>query len=123
MTHQMLMMPHPTARTRFADWPFAVKSIVGFWFFYALTVVLRAFLGTDPWTTLQNKLVVIGIGIILTGFIYLMISSFGQRANIRGRAAIAAISSAIASLAMGAALVITEDMLPQNKEQFRFQAR
>ena len=24
---------------------------------------------------------------------------------------------------MGAALVITEDMLPQNKEQFRFQAR
>jgi hypothetical protein len=119
----MLMMPHPTARTRFADWPFAVKSIVGFWFFYALTVVLRAFLGTDPWTTLQNKLVVIGIGIILTGFIYLMISSFGQRANIRGRAAIAAISSAIASLAMGAALVITEDMLPQNKEQFRFQAR
>ena len=123
MTLQMLMMPHPTARTRFADWPFAVKSIVGFWFFYALTVVLRAFLGTDPWTTLQNKLVVIGIGIILTGFIYLMISTFGQRANIRRRAAIAAISSTIASLAMGAALVITEDMLPQNKEQFRFQAR
>jgi hypothetical protein len=123
MTHQMLMMPHPQARTRFADWPFAVKSIVGFWFFYALTVVLRAFLGTDPWTTLENKLVVIGIGIILTGFIYLMISTFAQRANIRRRAAVAAVSSAIASLAMGAALVITEDMLPQNKEQFRFQAR
>jgi len=100
-----------------------VKSIVGFWFFYALTVVLRAFLGTDPWTTLENKLVVIGIGIILTGFIYLMISTFAQRANIRRRAAVAAVSSAIASLAMGAALVITEDMLPQNKEQFRFQAR
>jgi two-component system, LytTR family, sensor kinase len=123
MTDQMLMMPHPTARTRLADWPFAVKSIVGFWFFYALTVVLRAFLGTDPWTTLQNKLVVIGIGIILTGLIYLAISTFAQRINIRRRAAIAAVSSAIASLAMGAALVVTEDMLPQNKEQFRFQAR
>ena len=123
MTVPMLMTRPPVAQTRFGDWPFALKSIVGFWFFYALTVVLRAFLGTDPWTTLQNKLVVIGIGIILTGFIYLMISSFGQRANIRGRAAIAAISSAIASLAMGAALVSTEDMLPQNKEQFRFQAR
>ena len=48
MTVPMLMMPPPMARTRFADWPFALKSILGFWFFYALTVVVRAFLGTDP---------------------------------------------------------------------------
>jgi hypothetical protein len=119
----MLMMPHPAVRTRFSDWPLAVKSILGFWFFYALTVVVRAFLGSDPWTTLQNKLVVIGIGIILTGLIYFSITSFGQRANIRGRAVIAAITSAIAALVMGASLVLTEDMLPQSKEQFRFQAR
>jgi hypothetical protein len=123
MNNQMLMMPHPAARTRFKDWPFAAKSIVGFWFFYALTVVLRAFLGTDPWTTLQNKLVVIGIGIVITGLIYVAISSLGEGSNIRRKAAIAAVSSAFAALAMGAALVITEDMLPQNKEQFRFQAR
>ena len=37
MTVPMLMMPQPTARTRFADWPFALKSIIGFWFFYSLT--------------------------------------------------------------------------------------
>src|SRR3954451_21788012 len=123
MTHQMLMLPHPAARTRFNDWPFAFKSIIGFWFFYALTVVLRAFLGTDPWTTLQNKLVLIGIGIIITGLIYLAISTFGQQANIRRRAAIAAVGSALAALAMGTALVVTEDLLPQNREQFRFQAR
>ena len=66
MTEQMLMMPHPVARTRFSDWPFAVKSILGFWLFYAATVAIRAFLGSDPWTMLENKLVVIGIG-ILTG--------------------------------------------------------
>ena len=53
----MFMTPPPTVRTRFSDWPLAVKSILGFWFFYALTVVARAFLGTDPWTTLENKLV------------------------------------------------------------------
>jgi two-component system, LytTR family, sensor kinase len=123
MTDQMLMMPHPAVRTRFSDWPLAVKSILGFWFFYALTVVVRAFLGSDPWTTLQNKLVVIGIGIILTGLIYLSITTFAQRANIRRRAVIAAISSAIAAVIMGASLVLTEDMLPQSKEQFRFQAR
>ena len=70
MTVPMLMMPPPTVRTRFSDWPFALKSIVGFWCFYALTVVVRAFLGTDPWTTLQNKLSVIAIGLLITGLIY-----------------------------------------------------
>ncbi|HEX5237133.1 MAG TPA: histidine kinase [Sphingomicrobium sp.] len=119
----MLMMPHPATRTRFGEWPFALKSILGFWLFYAVTVVLRAFLGTDPWTTLEDKLVVVCIGIILTGLIYASISTFCESANLRRRAVIAAISSAIASLAMGATLVVTEDLLPQNKEQFRFQAR
>jgi hypothetical protein len=117
------MMPHPAVRSRFGDWPLAVKSILGFWFFYALTVVVRAFLGSDPWTTLQNKLVLIGIGIILTGLMYLAIATFGRRANIRRRAVVAAVSAAIASLAMGASLVLTDALLPQNKEQFRFQAR
>jgi hypothetical protein len=119
----MLMMPQPAVRTRFSDWPFAVKSILGFWFFYALTVIVRAFLGTDPLTTLEDKLVVIAVGIVITGFIYLSITTFGQGANIRRRAIIAAISSAIASVVMGGALVLTEDLLPQSKEQFRFQAR
>jgi two-component system, LytTR family, sensor kinase len=123
MTDQMLMMPHPAVRPRFSDWPLAVKSVLGFWFFYALTVAVRAFLGSDPWTTLQNKLVIIGIGMILTGLIYLAITMWGQRANIRGKAVIAAIGSAVASIVMGATLVATDALLPQSKEQFRFQAR
>src|SRR5690348_2259256 len=123
MTDQMLMLPHPAVRPRFSDRNLAVKSILGFWFFYALTVVLRAFLGSDPWTTLQNKLAVIVVGMILTGLIYLAITAFGQGSNIRRKAVIAAIGSTLASLVMGASLVLMEDMLPQNKEQFRFQAR
>jgi len=119
----MLMMPSPTVRTRFGDWPFAIKSILGFWFFYALTVVARAFLGTDPWTTLEDKLVVIAIGIVLTGLIYLAITTLGQRAGIRRKAIIAAAGSAVASLVMGAALILLEDWLPQSKEQFRYQVR
>ena len=117
------MLPHPAVRARFSDRNLAVKSILGFWFFYALTVVLRAFLGSDPWTTLQNKLAVIVVGMILTGLIYLAITAFGQGSNIRRKAVIAAIGSTLASLVMGASLVLMEDMLPQNKEQFRFQAR
>jgi hypothetical protein len=119
----MFMPARPVAQTRFGDWPLALKSILGFWFFYALTVVVRAFLGTDPWTTLQDKLVVIAIGMVITGLIYLAISTLGRGANIRRRAIIAGVSSAIAALVMGGALILTEDLMPQSKEQFRFQAR
>jgi hypothetical protein len=119
----MLMMPAPKVRTRFGDWPLAVKSILGFWIFYALTVVARAFLGTDPWTTLEDKLVIIAIGIVLTGLIYLAIATFGRDAGIRQKAVIAACGSVAASLVMGLALILLEDVLPQSKEQFRYQAR
>src|SRR6266540_538484 len=98
MTVRMFMIPPPTARTRFANWRFAVKSILGFWFFYALTVVARAFLGSDPWTTLENKLVVVGIGIFLTGLIYLTIASLGVGATIRRKAIIATAASTIAAI-------------------------
>ena len=123
MTVPMLMMPPPMARTRFADWPFALKSILGFWFFYALTVVVRAFLGTDPWTTLQNKLIVVGIGIVFTALIYLSIVSLGAGTNIRRKAIVAAASCAVASVTMGAVVVSLEDYFRESKEEFRFQAR
>jgi hypothetical protein len=119
----MFMTPPPAVRTRFSDWPLAVKSILGFWFFYALTVVARAFLGTDPWTTLENKLVIIAIGIFLTGLIYLTIASLNERVTIRRKAIVAAVASAIASLGMGGTLILLEDMMHPSKEEFRFQAR
>ena len=122
-TLTMLMMPQPKARTRFSDWPLALKSILGFWVFYGLTVVVRAFLGSDPWTALQNKLFVIGIGIFLTGLIYLAIAASGQGANIRRKATIAAVASTVAAVAMGGTLILLEDLMHESREQFRFQAR
>jgi two-component system LytT family sensor kinase len=123
MTVPMLMMPAPIVRTRFGDWPFAVKSILGFWIFYSFTVVARAFLGTDPWTTLEDKLVIIAIGIVLTCLIYFAIAVFGRGSSIRRKAIIAAMGSVAASLVMGLALILLEDSLPQSKEEFRYQAR
>lgn len=123
MTMTMFMTPPPAVRSRFSDWPLAVKSILGFWFFYALTVVARAFLGTDPWTTLENKLAVIGVGIILTGLIYLTIASLAESVTIRQKAIVAAIASAVASLCMGGTLIALDDMFHPSKEEFRFQAR
>jgi two-component system, LytTR family, sensor kinase len=124
MTMIMLMMSQNAAtRTRFSDWPLALKSILGFWLFYALTVAARAFLGSDPWTLLSNKLIVIGVGIVLTGLIYLTIAALGSEASVRRKATIALIASVVASGAMAASLIGIEDITRESKEEFRYQAR
>ena len=119
----MFMIQPPVARTRFSDWPLAVKSILGFWLFYAVTLVARAFLGSDPWITLENKLVVLAIGILLTGLIYVAIVTIGANKSIRGKAIVAGIASAIVSIVMAGSLILTEDMFHESKDVFRFQAR
>ena len=108
---------------RFTDWPLAVKSILAFWFFYALTVVARSFLTSDPWALLESKLIVIGVGIILTGLIYVAVSVLAPGPEIRRKAVVAVIASVIASGAMAAALIGVEDFTRESKEEFRFQAR
>lgn len=119
----MLMMRDYSTRTRFGDWTLALKSILGFWLFYALTVVARAFLGSDPLTMLQNKLVVVGLGIVFTLLIYVAVAGLGAHRSIRRKAGIAIVGSVIASAAMAATLMLTEDWMRQSKEEFRFQAR
>lgn len=119
----MLMMPPLQAKVRFADWKFATKSILGFWLFYALTVVARAFLGADPITTLTNKLVVVGIGIVFTFGIYAAIIQFAGGRTIRRKAMVAGAASVLASILMGATLILTDDMFRESKEEFRYQAR
>jgi two-component system, LytTR family, sensor kinase len=123
MTVPMLMMPSPTVRTRFGDWPFALKSILGFWLFYAITVLIRASLGSDPWTMVENKLLVVGVGIVISGLIYLAISISGSGTNIRRKAVIAGMSCLLGSLALGGIVVASEDWMRASKEEFRFQAR
>jgi hypothetical protein len=119
----MKPLRHPLRDTRFADWPLAVKSILGFWFFYALTIVARAFLGADPWTVLENKLVVVGIGILLTGLVYAAITLFAAGATIRRKTVVAILGSIVASLLMAGVLMQIEDYFRESREQFRFQAR
>ncbi len=117
------MMSPPKARTRFVDWKFAVKSILGFWIFYGLTVVARAFLGSDPSTVLVNKLAVIGAGVVFTFGIYAAIATFASGATIKRKVVVAAIASAAASILMGVTLIAADDMFRESKEEFRFQAR
>ena len=108
---------------RFADWPLALKSILGFWLFYALTVVARAFLGTDPLTILSNRLITIGAGIIVTGLIYAAIVLLSGRGSVRRQAIVAGLAAFAGGWAMAGLLIGTEHRMRESKEVHRVQAR
>ncbi|MGH6658356.1 MAG: sensor histidine kinase, partial [Sphingomicrobium sp.] len=117
-THVTQARPIP-----FKDWPIALKSILGFWLFYALTVVARAFLGTDPATVLANKLITLSLGIVLTTLIYGAIALLARGRSIRRMAVVAAVSSIVASSLMAFALLELENVMRESKEEWRYQAR
>ena len=128
--HTSEAMNAPLSRTlnfetpgRFSDWPLALKSILGFWIFYALTVVARALLGADAWTMLINKLVVIAIGILLTGLVYVVIASFTAGASIRKKVVVAGLASVAAAWGMAGAFLLIEDFMKEPKEVIRYQSR
>ena len=122
MTVPMLMMPTPMVRTRFDDWRLAVKSIFGFWSFYALTVVLRALLAPNAIDAIRDKLPNIGVGIVVTGLIYLVVAGIGSRASLRRKIVIAALASLAGAVAMAGTLSLFEDKISSH-EEFRYQAR
>jgi len=119
----MVMLPQYATRTRFGDWPLALKSILGFWLFYALTVVGRAFLGTDPWTTLHNKSPTIGVGIVLTVAVYVVIRLIAGRGTVKKQAIVATLASLAAAFAMAGVLISIDSFYTPNKEEYRYQAR
>jgi hypothetical protein len=123
MTVPMLMMPPPTVRSRFQDWPLAVKSILGFWSFYALTVVLRSLLATNALNAIWDKLPNIVVGVVITGLIYVAIAGLGSRASLRRKTVIAALASLAAAVVMSGTLTLVEEKIVQPKEEFRLQAR
>ena len=104
----MKPLQHPFRERSFADWPLAVKSILGFWLFYALTVVIRAFLGGDPLTVLENKTVTISTGIVLTFGIYAVLSLLTFNASLRRRVIVGIAASLAAAALMAAALIYAE---------------
>src|SRR5687768_8854490 len=108
---------------RFADWKLALKSILGFWLFYALTVVARAYLGADPLTALQNKAWTIGAGILLTTGIYVAIRLFAARATLRRQAMIAAAASFIAAAGQAGILIAADRYLERPQDEHRFVSR
>ena len=115
--------PAPAGPVPFADWRLALKSILGFWLVYAVTVVARAFLGGDAATVLQNRTVTIAAGILLTLGIYSAIAILGRGAATRRRAIIAIAGSILAAAAEAGVLMASDRFLSQPQDEFRFQAR
>ena len=111
------------APPRFADWKLAMKTIFGFWAIYCVTIVARAFLGSDPGTVLANKVLTVSLGIVLTIGLYAAIAAASRGRSMRRKAVTAAIGSLIASLALAGTLVMSEGSLKTSREEIRIQAR
>jgi hypothetical protein len=116
----MFMTPPPVVRSRFEDWPLALKSILGFWSFYLLTVVARAFLGRDPVTVIENRAVIIVIGITLTFGLYAAIKIFAGRASLRRQVLVAGAASIIAGGALAALLIAADRYQDRPHDEFQY---
>jgi hypothetical protein len=116
----MFMTPAPVVRSRFDDWPLAIKSILGFWFFYFLTVVARALLGRDAITVLENKAVTIVAGVILTFAVYGAIRYFASTASLRRQAATASIASFVAACALAGFLLAADRYQDKPHDEFQY---
>ena len=92
-----LTLPRPQGR--FSDFPLAVKSILGFWFFYFVTVMLRAVvIGHGINEMLLRRSAGILVGVALTFLVYLALRTFANRASLTRMITVAAVASVPAAL-------------------------
>lgn len=77
----------------FADWRLAVQSIVAFWMFYLVTVLLRGLFGPDAAHAISARIVNAVVGTALTFMIYAALRLFARSGGIRRMAIVAAIAA------------------------------
>lgn len=88
---------------RFADWRLATQSIIGFWAFYLVTVLLRGLLGPEAMSAIGYRAINAAIGLVLTFLIYATIRLFAREGSIRRMAIVAAVAALPAAVLMSAA--------------------
>ena len=120
----MFMTPAPVAADRrLGDWPLALKSILGFWFFYELTVVARAFLGSDPWTVIYNRAFTVGCGTVLTFGIYLLVNFLAPGGNLRRKAAVAGLGTILASAVLSGLAIWADNFQDKPQDEVHYVSR
>lgn len=98
----------------------AGKSILGFWLFYLLTVVARALMGSDASKLIENRAVVIAVGIVLTFAVYVTVRLLGQGTSLGRRAIIAGGASFIAAGALSGFIILADKFQDNPHDEFRF---
>lgn len=116
-------LQHPLRQRAFGDLPFAAKSILGFWLVYAVTVVARAFLGSDPLRVVENRSAAILVGILLTFGIYAAIRVLAGHANLRRQAIVAGAGSFIAAAALSGFLIAIDRYQDRPHDPFHYVSR
>ncbi|HEX8443356.1 MAG TPA: histidine kinase [Allosphingosinicella sp.] len=87
-----IILPRPSGR--FHDLPLAIKSILGFWFFYFVTMMLRALvIGHGVGEMFSRRTAGIVIGIILTFGVYAALRFFARNSGLKRMTIVAAIAS------------------------------
>jgi hypothetical protein len=102
---------------RFADWRLAAQSIIAFWAFYLVTVLLRGLLGPEALSAVGYRGFNAGLGLILTFLIYIAIRLFAREGSIRRMAVVAAIAALPAAVILATASVKMAIWSDQMNEQ------
>ena len=91
-----VLLPRPR---RFHDLPLAIKSILGFWFFYFVTIMLRAVLiGHGFGEMASRRTAGIVVGIILTFGVYAALRFFAAHGGLKRLIVVASIACVPAAL-------------------------
>src|SRR5688572_2045788 len=97
MSMASLTLPRPP--DRFSDLSLAIKSILGFWFFYFVTVMLRAVvIGHGINEMLLRRSAGILVGVALTFMVYFALRLFAAGASLKRMITVAAIAGVPAAL-------------------------
>ncbi|HXG81597.1 MAG TPA: histidine kinase [Sphingomicrobium sp.] len=88
---------------RFADWRLAAQSIIGFWAFYLVTVLLRGLFDPEAASAIGFRGINAALGLVLTFLIYVAIRLFARDASIRRMAIVAATAALPAAVIMSLA--------------------
>ena len=83
MAKAMAISPHFAAQGRFSDWRLATQSIIGFWSFYLVTVLLRGLFGPEAASAIGYRAINAAIGLVLTFLIYAAVRFFAREGSIR----------------------------------------
>ena len=85
---------------RFSDWRLAVQSIIGFWAFYLVTVLLRGLLSDEAAAAMSFRALNAGVGLVLTVLIYVAIRMIARDGSVRQMALTAAATALPAAIIM-----------------------